>query len=228
MPTISEELAGALRYCGDIRGERVALPDLWSFYLDSCLTLDADLQISESWRNLAPRPLNVTAREQTLGSLENFAFEVGLDYRAGSEDVWRTLTIVAPERVSDLERQNLHAASFYGVPRNLILSFDPLDYEFRLWTVSSAPAGRENEDEVSGLPETFAPLRSLLTAHKALPHCGHDEVMFNRLEQVILRELAMWQPRWERFRSKPLKREGTRRPGFKRMRLARRRTRRGF
>jgi len=220
--TISAELSGALRYCGDIRGEHIELPDLWEFYLDSCATLDADLQISESWRNASVRSIDISEREQSLGALENLAFEIGLDYRkAGSDDRWITLQIVAPERVSDAEKLGQYAASFYGHPRNVILSFDPLDYEFRLWSVSSQPAERANENEVSGLPETFAPLRKLLTAHKALPHCGHDELTFNRLEKVILRELAIWEPRWERFKNKPLKREGSRRPGFKAQRTRR-------
>src|SRR5919205_689943 len=177
--TISAELSGALRYCGDIRRQEIELPDLWEFYLDSCALLDADLQISESWRQLVPRNLDVVAREQSLATIENFAFEVGLDYRdAGSNDRWRTLEIVAPERVSDAEVLNQHVASFYGQPRNLILSFDPFQFEFRIWTVSSHAAERASMDEISGLPEVFAPLRKLLTAHKALPHCGHDEVTF--------------------------------------------------
>jgi hypothetical protein len=214
--TISAELAGALRYCGDIRGERIELPDLWEFYLDSCATMDADLQISESWRQLSVRDIGISEREQSLASIENFAFEVGLDYRvSGSDDRWITLPIVAPERVSDEEELNHFVASFYGHPRNVILSFDPTNYEFRLWSVSSQPAERANANEVSGLPETFAPLRKLLTAHKALPHCGHDEATFDRLEKVILRELEIWEPRWERFKNKPRKREGSRRPGFK-------------
>ncbi len=220
--TISSELSGALRYCGDTRGERIELPDLWEFYLDSCASLDADLQITESWRQASVRDLVVTDREQTLNSLENFAFEIGLDYRkAGSDDRWRTLQVVAPERVSDAEKLGQNVASFYGQPRNLILSFDPDDYEFRLWTVSSASGQRTNPDEVSGLPETYAPLRKLLTAHKALPHCGHDEISFDRLEKVILRELAIWEPRWQKFKHKPLKREGSRRPGFKSRRSSR-------
>jgi hypothetical protein len=234
--SISSELSGALRYCGDIRAGGVDLPTLYEFYLDSCLTMDADLQLSESWRQLRVSPLVITDREQPLGSLEDFAFEVGLDYRAaGSEDRWRTVQIVAPERVSDVEDirawfgrgwwcgTGTRAASFYGEPRNVILSFDPTGFEFRLWWVSSSAADRSNQDEVSGLPETYAPLRKLLTAHKALPQCGHDETTYERLESVILRELSIWQPRWERFKNKPLKREGSRRPGYKRMQLRRRR-----
>lgn len=233
--TISAELSGALRYCGDIRGERIELPDLWEFYLDSCATLDADLQLSESWRRLSVAAIDISQQEQPLPSLENFAYEVGLDYRlAGSDDRWRTVQIVAPERVSDVAnisswfttgpwsvQSNSRAASFYGEPRSVILSFDPSPYEFRLWSVSSLLADRTNPDEVSGLPETFAPLRKLLTAHKALPHCGHDELTFDRLEKVILRELEIWEPRWERFKNKPLKREGSRRPGYKRTQRSR-------
>jgi hypothetical protein len=227
--TISSELSGALRYCGDIRAERIPLPDLYEFYLDSCLTLDADLQLSESWRSLRVTPIEIDEQEQSLGSLENFAFEVGLDYRvAGTSDPWQTVRIVAPERVSDVADYSAwfgqgiwvatgaRAASFYGEPRNVILSFDPADFEFRLWWVSSSATDRSNQAEVSGLPETYAPLRKLLTAHKALPHCGHDEATYSNLESVILRELAIWQPRWERFRNKPLKREGSRSPGYKR------------
>jgi hypothetical protein len=173
--TISSELSGALRYCGDVEGDRVALPTLYEFYLDSCLTMDADLQLSESWRQLRVVPLVITDQEQPLGSLENFAFEVGLDYRvAGSSDQWRTVQIVAPERVSDVADyagwfgQGLWigtgkpAASFYGEPRNVMLSFDPTHYEFQA-VVGVVERGRDrsNQDEVSGLPETYAPLAQI-------------------------------------------------------------------
>lgn len=225
--TISAELAGALRYCGDVRDDRVALPDLWEFYLDSCMLLDADLQISESWRQLTPTPLQIDERVQNLGSVEDFAFEIGIDYRrSGSDDAWRTLDVVAPEKVSDQERIGKRVISFFGQPRKVILSFDPAGYEFQLWYVSSRATQRADQNQISGLPETYAPLRKLLTAHKALPHCGHDAVTHDRLEKVILRELAIWQPRWDRFRNKPLKREADRRLGYKRATRGRRSIRR--
>lgn len=232
--TISSELSGALRYCGDIEGERIPLPTLYEFWLDSCSTMDADLQLSQSWRNVQLSPVfQIALREQVLPAIQGVdpAFEVGLDYRlAGTNNPWRTVQIVAPERVSDVEsmsgwfleagwsrQSSSRVAAFYGFPRNIILSFDPALYEFRLWYVPSTAGDRSNVNEgASGLPETYAPLRKVLTAHKALPQCGYDDVTFKRLNDVILRELAIWQPRWDRYKDKRPKREGTRRPGFKR------------
>jgi hypothetical protein len=213
--TISAELSGALRYCGDIRGERIHLPDLYTSWLNSCLLLDADLEISESWRQVTVRDLDIAEREQSLASQPNFAFEIGLDYRAiGSEDPWKTLQIVAPERVADAESRGEYVASFYGQPRKVILSFDPVSYEFRLWSVSGT-ADRGSLSEVSGLPETYRPLRELLTAHERLADCRYDADTYDRYMDVIKDKLQIWMPRWERFKNKPLKREGSRRPGFK-------------
>lgn len=230
--TISAELSGALRYCGHIGDETITLPTLYKFYLDACLLMDADLEFSESFRQLkVSDTFSIDNKEQSLTMIAPYDLEIGLDYRlAGSTDRWRRVQIVAPERVT---RQDLirdwfatgwwigdnasRVGSFYGQnPRHVILSFEPAPYEFRLWSVPAAPADRSNQNEESGLPAMYAPLRELLTANAALPHCEHDEVMYERLQSVIDKMLAIWQPRWERFKNRPLKREGSRRPGFRR------------
>lgn len=228
--TISAELSGALRYCGDIEGERINLPDLYQSWLNACALLDADLQLSPSWRNLLVTPaFQIGQQEQPLPQIENFSFEVGLDRRAVgvSTNPWRTVSIVAPERVSDAQsigtwfaqagylQSSANVASFYGEPRNIILGFDPSPYEFRLWYVPQTPADRTNQSGLSGLPETYAPLRSLLTAHERLVDCKYEDAIHDRYERVILQKLAIWQPTWGRFKNKPLKREGSRRPGYK-------------
>lgn len=214
--TVSQELSGALRYAGDVRGERIEMPDLFEFWLDGCAALDADVQFSESWRKLQMRTVQIARREQLLTTVEGFAFEVGLDFRKrGSADRWRTLDVVAPERASDAEGLDRPAVSFYGLPRSVILSFEPDGYEFRLWYVAAAPTEVEALTEEPALNPTFAPLRKLLAAHSALPHAGHDDTTHARLERVILRGLEIWMPRWRRFAEKPLKREGSRSPGHR-------------
>lgn len=233
MITVSTELAGAQRYCGDTKGERVDLPTLFGFWLDACALLDADLQITESWRGATFRELPIDSREQSLSSIENFTFEIGLDYRAqGSSDRFVTLHAVAPERVADAEGRGEKAVAFYGVPRSVILSFDPAGYEFRLWYVPSTTARADMAAaavaaEGSGLPEVFRPYREALAAHAALPHAGHDAETYKNLMGVVVGVIAMWEPRWRRFKDKPIKREGTRRPGYRASQGSRRIPRRG-
>jgi hypothetical protein len=226
--TISAELSGALRYCGDIRGERLELPDVYEFWLDACSMMDADLQITEAWRNMAAAPLEITEQDQALGALPPYSFELGVDYRSRTslDAKWRTLEVVAAERVADAERRGGYAIGFYGQPRRVLLSFDPANYEFQLWSVSTGAVDRSNPAEVSGLPETYAPLRKLLTAHFALPHCKYDTETFNQLMGVIETGLKVWMPKWEKFKDKPVKREGSRRPGYKASRGLRRARRR--
>lgn len=221
-PSVSSIMAGALRYAGDLRGEAVDLPDVFDFYEDSRAELEADLSFSESFRRLSVMPVAPAGRDFPLGIEEDFSFEVGADFRPAGSQRWETLHVVAPERIADAEAQGLRRCSFYGEPRQMMLSFDPDNYEFQLRYVSTSE-GEDDPDGEASFPAAYVAMLKLLTAHKILPHCGHhDEGKYQRLMGVIQTELAIWQPRWKRFVERPLKREGQRAVGFRALRRRRR------
>jgi hypothetical protein len=219
-PSISSIMSGALRYAGDLRGEMVALPDVFAFYEDSRAELEADIQFSESFRQLQTAAVAPAGRDFALNVEDDFAFEVGVDFRAAGSQRWETLHVVAPERIADAEVQGLRRCSFYGEPRSMMLSFDPDGFEFQLRYVSTSAEEEDPEGETS-FPAVYVAMLKLLTGHKILPHCDHDDAKYQRLMGVIQTELSIWQPRWKRFVERPLKREGQRAVGFRNLRRGR-------
>jgi hypothetical protein len=213
--SISQIIAGALRYAGDLRGERVSLPDAFEFYNDSRGECDADLQFSESWRNVVGVPVVAAGRDFPVAVESDYDFEVGADFRLAGSQMWETLNVVAPERIADAEGQGLKRCSFYGEPRSMLLSFEPEGYEFQLRYVANGRQSEEDPEGETSFPKVFVNRLKLLTAHKILPHTGHDETTYKRLMDVIQTGLTMNEPRWRRFCQRPLKREGTRAVGFK-------------